>query len=119
MADVPVVAVAVVNGECQDTAIGGHVVQAVAVGKPVPQVARGPSINDDDTAPSSAGASASDTPVAQGFVYSPFMAKIFSDIDADSMIRPATELNFLEGGESAFLLRSHIIDVSYCRVWHD
>ena len=71
----PAVAVAVVDG-----ALPAGVVQGQAVGVPVTQVSRGPTLNpNSDPVPSSAKASA---PV-EGYIYSDFMAKVFAGIDAD------------------------------------
>ena len=77
----PAVAVAVVNGAIPDTVIGGSVVTATAVGAPVQQVARVHSNTVDPAAPPPPVDES--IPVAEGYVYSPFMAKIFAGLDVD------------------------------------
>ena len=75
MSDEPAVAVAVAQGS-----LPAGVVEATAVG--VPRLARDHSNSARAVEPSDAAPSA--VAVAEAYVYSPFMAKVFAGFDADA-----------------------------------
>lgn len=93
-------AVAVAVGVPQASFDGSDgVIVAQAVGAAVPQVGRqhSNSVRDDDPAPPVA--------IAEAFIYSPFMAKVFEGLDEDSS-------GFLEIGEVEAALKKCGLDES-------
>ena len=73
----PAVAVAVAVA---DGSVPAGVVQGQSLGAPVPQVAR---VHSNTVPEESQAAQQPGAAIAEAFVYSPFMAKVFTGLDAD------------------------------------